>query len=462
MDIASAVIPPSAHVTLDLLPDLISVISPEGRNDYFNKAWRDHANGPEPNFASASWIDWVIVEDRGKIAQAIRLSLDTSHQQMTECRLSGSAAPSPQHAGRWFLFRAVPHKDGNNRVLFWFHILTDVHEQKLREQKTSHNARMRMAMLNVSSDCIKVINTDGSLAHMNEAGCVALNVDPNSGFGMKWIALLPQEAWEAGEKALEEARSGESARFGGLSQIPGQPPRYWDNVLTPLLNLNGTVEAILCVSRDVTEVKENEARIGMLLREVTHRSRNMLTVVRAMLRRTVPDPRAQFVTALDQRITAIARSLDLLVREQWTGAPIEDVVTTQTASTGETWLNRLRINGAPHLRLRSEAVEKIGLAIHELATNATHYGAFSNATGTVTVTWGVDETGDDALFRLQWKEHGGPPVTEPLSKGFGAAVIERNPRGIEGANVTFRYEEDGVFWEFTAPAGRVLTGFKTS
>lgn len=462
MDIAPAVTTSSMNTTLDLLPDLICVVSPDRRSDYFNKAWRGYADGPNHNFASDAWVDWIIPEDRAQIEQILRLSLETGEPQTTECRLMGSVSPGSANSGRWFLFRTAPHRDANNTLLFWFHILTDVHEQKLREQKTSHTARMRMAMLNVSSDCIKVINTDGTLAHMNEAGCTALNVDAESGFGMKWLPLLPQEAWDPGEQALEEARNGAGARFGGLSQIPGQPPRYWDNVLTPLLNTGGGVEAILCVSRDVTKVRENEARIGMLLREVTHRSRNMLTVVRAMLRRTVPDPRASFVTSLDQRITAIARGLDLLVREQWTGASVEDVVTAHTAANGESCLSRLRLEGDPHIRLRAEAVEKIGLAIHELTTNAVRYGALSNDTGAVTINWQIEGTNDDALFRLQWKELGGPPITEPPSKGFGMAVIERNPRGIEEANVICHHEADGVFWEFTAPAKRVLTRLPTN
>ncbi|MFT8895655.1 MAG: PAS domain-containing protein [Acetobacter sp.] len=458
MNIALAVTPSSMNATLDLLPDLICVVSPERRSDYFNKAWRSHAGGSQHDFASDAWVNWIIPEDRENIEQALRLSLETGEQQVTECRLTGCVSHSPSSRGRWFLFRAAPHRDADGTLRFWFHILTDVHEQKLREHETSQKARMRMAMLNVSSDCIKVINTDGTLAHMNDAGCTALNVDADSGFGMKWLPLLPEEAWEPGEQALAEARNGEGSRFGGLSQIAGAPPRYWDNVLTPLLNANGLVEAILCVSRDVTEVKENEDRIGMLLREVTHRSRNMLTVVRAMLRRTVPDPRASFVTTLDQRITAIARGLDLLVREQWTGARVEDVVIAHTATNGETGVNRLHLDGDSRLRLRAEAVEKIGLVIHELTTNAVHYGAFSNDTGTVTVSWQVEGKDDDALFRLQWKERGGPPITEPPTKGFGTAVIERNPRGIEGSNVICRHDPDGVFWEFTAPARRVLTG----
>ncbi|MCH4091515.1 PAS domain-containing protein [Acetobacter sp.] len=457
MNIIAAVTTPSMHATLDLLPDLICVVSPERRGDYFNKAWRTHANGSSDDFASDSWVNWIIPEDQEKIEQALRLSLETGEQQVTECRLTGCVFHSPDCRGRWFLFRAVPHRDGNGTLQFWFHILTDVHEQKTREQETRHTAHLRMAMLNVSSDCIKVINTDGTLAHMNEAGCTALSVNPNSGFGMKWLPLLPEAAWEPGEKALNEVRNGVEARFGGLSKIPGQPPRYWDNILTPLFNISGSVEAILCVSRDVSTVKENEERIGLLLREVTHRSRNMLTVVRAMLRRTVPDPREPFVTALDQRINAIARGLDLLVREQWTGARIEDIVTAHTAAHGAICPTRLRIDGDSHIRLRTEAVEKIGLAIHELMTNAVLHGAFSNDTGTVMINWRIEGEGDDALFRLRWKERGGPPLTEPPSKGFGTAVIERNPRGIEDAHVIYLHETEGVSWEFTAPVRRVLT-----
>ncbi|WP_173568661.1 sensor histidine kinase [Acetobacter conturbans] len=452
MNTIDAVISAANCEAFDFLPDLIGIVRPNGSYIYFNKAWRKHTANTAQDFASPEWIKCVHPADRRDVETAIQLSYGNGQPQETEFRIEAQSS-NPQ----WFLLRTAPHADEDGRVLFWLHILTCLHKEKADDLALRHTARMRMEMLNVSTDCIKLINTDGTLAHMNEAGCTALCVPQDSDFGMDWLGLLPPEIGEPGREALKKARNGICNRFFGISQTPGESPRYWDNMLTPLLTPAGEVEAILCVSRDVTAAHHDEQRIGMLLREVSHRARNMLTVIRALMRRTVPDPHEEFVSILDKRITSIARSQDLLVQDHWTGATVQHVVVAQTVTVGDERSQRLHIDGDPTIKLRPEAAEKIGLAIHELTTNAVRHGAFSNPVGTVSVAWNIEKQDGERFFRMRWKEEGGPPISEPLRKGFGTALIERNPRGVNGAVVVYRAEPDGILWEFTAPTSGALT-----
>jgi diguanylate cyclase (GGDEF)-like protein/PAS domain S-box-containing protein len=125
-------------------------------------------------------------------------------------------------------------------------------------------------MLDISVDCIKLISLDGTLVHMNKAGCRSLGLAEDSSFGMPWLQLLPDDVREAGAEALAAAGKGGVARFCGRSVLPGQRARYWDNMLTSVKDDGGQPAAILCVSRDITaerealeSLRENQERLAL-------------------------------------------------------------------------------------------------------------------------------------------------------------------------------------------------------
>ena len=122
--------------------------------------------------------------------------------------------------------------------------------------------QVRQSMLDASVDCIKVVNIDGSLRHMNRSGCLALGVAPEEqAFGMPWLDLLPAEIRGRGRRALARAVGGQHARFSGKSVVEGQTAQYWDNLLTPMLDDEGRVTGVLCVSRNITAQREAELRL---------------------------------------------------------------------------------------------------------------------------------------------------------------------------------------------------------
>lgn len=117
-------------------------------------------------------------------------------------------------------------------------------------------------MLNASEDCIKLIDCHGRLLQMNKAGCLALGLPLlETKFGMKWLDLLPKDVRARGLRALAAAKKGQSISFPGRSEIPGQKPIYWDNMLTPMHDTNGIVVSILCVSRNITKQREVEEKL---------------------------------------------------------------------------------------------------------------------------------------------------------------------------------------------------------
>lgn len=117
--------------------------------------------------------------------------------------------------------------------------------------------------------------------------------------------------------------------------------------------------------------------------------------------------------------------------------------------------SRVTLEG-PSLRLNAAAAQGIGMALHELATSASKYGALSNAAGCVRITWGMAADNDARKFWMTWQELDGPPITPPRRKGFGHTVIgPMAERAIDGS-VAIDYHPSGLTWKLTGPAGTTL------
>ncbi|WP_283810877.1 sensor histidine kinase [Rhodopseudomonas sp. BR0C11] len=188
--------------------------------------------------------------------------------------------------------------------------------------------------------------------------------------------------------------------------------------------------------------------------EINHRAKNMLAVVQAMVMRTAD---RSFAESLGARLQALSRNQDLLIKRNWSGTPIAELIESQLAAVNDLINTRVSIEGERELLLSPVASETIGLAIHELTTNATKYGALSNADGSVRIACDVRDTAEGRKLDLIWHEQGGPPVGEPNRAGFGTVMIDRNPRAALGAEVEISYPESGLRWRLTAPLDRLVT-----
>jgi two-component sensor histidine kinase len=189
------------------------------------------------------------------------------------------------------------------------------------------------------------------------------------------------------------------------------------------------------------------------MREISHRSKNLLAVIQSISRQTRRSSKdlAEFGRLFDDRLQSLARSHDLLVERNWGGTLVRDLVKAQLHSFVDGRDTRVEIEG-PAILLSPAASQHIGLAIHELATNASKYGALSVADGKVRVAWStaVDDEGTDR-FRMSWTERGGPPVQQPTRKGFGRFVVEEAVgRGVMGT-ASIDWSSEGLAWTLDAP-----------
>ncbi len=204
---------------------------------------------------------------------------------------------------------------------------------------------------------------------------------------------------------------------------------------------------------DITERRRIEQHVQLLMREVNHRAKNLLAVVQSIARQTAKNsPPSEFADDLGYRLQGLAASQDLIIGGDWRWVSMEDLILSQISHLGETRNARIVISG-DDVRLTTAAAQGIGLALHELATNAVKYGALCNEQGSVAIHW---RNADDGRFLLSWTESGGPPVQPPERCGFGSTVIERMAAAAVSGSVELKFDPDGLKWRLTAPAKEVV------
>ncbi|EXS68725.1 HWE histidine kinase domain-containing protein [Sphingobium sp. Ant17] len=255
---------------------------------------------------------------------------------------------------------------------------------------------------------------------------------------------------------VEAALRGEGCAEPELHYKRKDGTEFWASLyVSPVCDDNGTIVQQFLSLIDVTRLRQDNARCRLLIDELNHRVKNTLATVQSIVTqalRSSGEPEA-IRDAIESRILALSRSHDLLTISKWEGVGLHDLVDTALhpfeVIAGHT--QRFTISG-DNFHLSPKVTLSLTIALHELATNAVKYGAFSVDAGLITVSWELvpDVAGDRLVLR--WQEHGGPPVTPPTHKGFGSWVIERGLAHELDGIVTLNFLESGVACTIDIPA----------
>lgn len=210
-------------------------------------------------------------------------------------------------------------------------------------------------------------------------------------------------------------------------------------------------QVAIALSNASFDRSQSEERLQLLLHELVHRSKNILTLVQAMIRQLGRENKSipEFQKEVDHRLRGLGMSIRALAEVQWQGLPIRKLIETHLDVFG-TVAERFVLAGDDFM-LSPEAAQNFGLVVHELTTNSIKYGALSAPSGKITVRWEPVEKDGRQMLHLVWTETGGPPAQEPSRKGFGTTVIKRHAEGAFGGNVTTEYRESGFEWALEAP-----------
>lgn len=230
----------------------------------------------------------------------------------------------------------------------------------------------------------------------------------------------------------------------------------WVSVRGKHFFVDGSRE-VVAVTRDITDIKLHDAHVHTLMREVTHRSKNLLAIIQAMARQTVKDSltAADFEERFSTRLRGLSFSHEILASQDWRGASLLDLAMGHLGPVIDKLGSRVKVTG-PIIFVRPEAAQNIGLALNELGSNALKFGALSGASGTVELAWSVeaDERGPKFL-RLVWTESGGSTVSPPSRQGFGHRVVERVvARALDG-DVDLTYAPTGLQWSLRIPTSHI-------
>ena len=233
--------------------------------------------------------------------------------------------------------------------------------------------------------------------------------------------------------------------------------RWYELHMEPVRNAEQQIIGLAAAAVDVTRRKEAEGHLRLLMRELTHRSKNLLAVIQAMARQTATHTHSvdDFLDHFGARLQALAASHDLLVQQSWHGVSLEDLIHSQIGHYLKGPQAQVTLQGRD-VTVKPDAAQSLGLALHEMCTNAAKYGALSSPAGRVTIGWEAAPAGGATALDLRWRESGGPPVAPPRHAGFGTLVIERNLSKALGAHVTVDYAPDGFRCDIHIPASENL------
>jgi PAS domain S-box-containing protein len=318
----------------------------------------------------------------------------------------------------------------------------------LRERE----ARLR-AVVDTAVDAIVVIDERGVVRSANRAAETIFGYTTDEIVGHNVSMLMPAEmaAHHDGHLATY-LRTGERRMIGIGREVEG---RRKDGSTVPLdLSIAEWRDAkgkrfFTGIMRDITLRKEVEARQKILMREVDHRAKNALAVVQSVVRLTRAEDPAAYARAVEARVSALARAHTLLAEQGWTGTDLRALVAAELAPYGATAFSLV----GPTVPIAHTAAQPIGMALHELATNAAKHGALSRPGGTVTLRWCLEGGG----LRLRWEESGGPPVAgPPTRRGFGSRLIEATVVTQLGGVVERRWEPGGLVCEIAVPLARAV------
>ncbi|MDF1728607.1 MAG: PAS domain-containing protein [Sulfitobacter sp.] len=345
------------------------------------------------------------------------------------------------HGGINAWFRTTAARSGDGLALSF----ADISEARKGEERLRHLIDGVLAF-------VGVLSTDGVLLEVNEPAVLISGVDRDQLIGTPFWDCPWWDIDAATKKRLKAAVAkavrGERIRYDAEVRIVGDARIWIDFQIAPVFDEDGKVIELIPSGVDITERKQAEAHRDLLIKELSHRVKNTLATIQSIAGQSVrvSDSMEGFQKAFGARLRAIGASHDLLVEFDHEDVPVTALVRGQVLQYAAN-ASQVKVEGEDAL-LPGDTAHWLGLVLHELATNASKYGALSRDTGTVTVSWHIKVDDGQRRLHMKWVEQGGPPVEEPTRKGFGSRLIERSLTS-SGGDAVLEYHPEGVScsWE---------------
>ena len=429
-----------ARSVLEASVDCITVINCDGSLEYIN------SNGLKllgiDDFGlhkGKAWSTLWSADAWPTIEEAFRRALDgeAPNFQISSATMRGET--------KWWDVTISPVRTKKGSLAQLVATSRDISEQQRTREAINHLA----TIVCQSTDAIVSFDKNGQIRSWNHGAAQLLGHTDLEAIGQRVELILPNAGTARDTVKLVE--SGEHQRFD--TQLLHQAGHHVDVSanLAPLRHGDGSILGASAIFRDIRDRKQAEEHVRLLLREVNHRSKNLLTIVQSLAYHTAKGSNPnEFIQCFTNRLKSLSHSQDLIVSGNWVRVPLSDLIQSQLASFGGIAVGRISLRGGP-LIINPAAAEGIGMALHELATNAIKHGSLSTDGGKVAIRWTCADGDASRRFLMTWTETGGPTVQPPTHKGFGRRVIEQMAADAVGGEVELRFDPDGVRWTLTAP-----------
>ena len=275
---------------------------------------------------------------------------------------------------------------------------------------------------------------------------------PEQVVGRRLPDVLGDKDFQAIRPHIEKVLQGNRVEFEREVNYQGVGKRFLHVIYTPEKDDSGTVTGWIASMLDITERKraeEEQKRAAeaeqILIRELQHRTNNLLAVIQGIAQKTLSGAGSldEARKTFEGRLLALAGTYRQLTNTNWSGVSLSEIVRL----TLEPFAARTDVDG-PDLLLSAKNAQNFSLALHELATNALKHGALSCAGGNVNIAWSIASNGGGPVLRFRWRERGGPPVLGPGQRGFGTLLLESTFK-----TVNLDYARDGLTCEIDVPLG---------
>jgi PAS domain S-box-containing protein len=425
------------HQLVDSLPAAIYATDAAGRITYYNETavelW-----GCRPELGRSEWCgSWKLFWPDGRSMPHDQCPMAVAIRERRSVRGQDAVAERPDGTRVPFIPFPTPMFDSNGQFVGAVNLLVDISERKHAEEAMYRLA----AIVESSDDAIIGKNLQGIITNWNKGAERIFGYLAEEIIGKSIKVLIPPEYQSEEDTILERLRRGE--RIDHYETVRQRKHgELFDVSLTisPIKDTSGHIIGASKIARDITERKRFEKQLALLGREAEHRSKNVLATVQAAVHLTRADSVDEFKRIVGGRIQALASVNALFVQSSWTGAELRTLIKHELAAFSQDGKTQVHIDG-PDLILEPDAAQAIAIAIHELTTNATKYGALSSAGGSIKAEWSHSA----GQITIQWTERGGPTVAAPSRRGFGTNVIERMIKGKLNGTVEFDWRDTGLF-----------------
>ncbi|MFX0544443.1 PAS domain-containing protein [Roseovarius sp. S1116L3] len=329
-------------------------------------------------------------------------------------------------------------------------VIQDITKAKETEISLRQSESQLRTVIDSTLAFVGVLDPDGRVAEVNQpaldfGGLTREDVIGKAFWETPWWAYKAEIA-EQCRQAVAKAQTGQAERFDVV--VRGKDDRLItvDVLIMPIFDEDGRLVRLVASGFDVLAREEARAHATLLMGEINHRTKNILTLVQAVARQTARGGTEGFLDRFETRLRALSRAQDLLLDGGSDRINLQKLAGSQLDHFRDLLDTRIHLSGPP-VELSAQAAQAVGMALHELATNAGKYGALSNETGRVNVSWDVQP--ERETFEIRWAEHDGPPVAPPKAKGFGSTVIDQMTSSALDATVSLDYAPGGVRWQLT-------------